>query len=215
MNIYAQIYDNNGAFRVYNLPDTIIVQPDFTSLSDVEQGLISKNMSFETNKILNVGSYLPSLQEIQPISSLLNEQSLRDMLGLIESLNKRNVLSTFPQIYGLLNNYDGVLAVILYFNLYLNFEKTEFLLSKHTIYFFILFLIKNSNITGDFVYWISRNRRSQARDALALYLNGLSVSDMDSVRTQLGMLSLITSRTDEITRDTEVIKNLVVILMMN
>jgi len=64
--------------------------------------------------------------------------------------------------------------------------------------------MKNSNITSDFVYWISRNRRSQARDALALYLNGLSVSDMDSVRTQLGMLSMITSQTDEISRDTEV-----------
>jgi len=111
MNIYAQIYDDNGAFRVYNIPDTIIVQPDFTSLSDIELGLISKNSSYETNKILNGGSYLPSLQEIQPISSLLNEQSLKDMLGLIESLNKRNVLSTFPQIYGPLNNYDGVLPV--------------------------------------------------------------------------------------------------------
>ena len=39
------------------------------------------------------------------------EKSLKDMLGLIESLNKRNVLSTFPQIYGPLNNYDGVLPV--------------------------------------------------------------------------------------------------------
>ena len=38
---------------------------------------------------------------------------------------------------------------------------------------------------------------------------------MDSVRTQLGMLSMITSQTDEISRDTEVIKNLVVIIVMN
>jgi hypothetical protein len=54
------------------------------------------------------------------------------------------------------------------------------------------------------LYWKSRDQRSQARDALALYLNGFSVSDMDSVRTQLGMLSMITSQTDEISRETEV-----------
>jgi hypothetical protein len=111
MNIYAQIYDDNGAFRVYQIPDTIIVEPDFTFLSEIEQGLVSKNSSFETNKILNGGSYLPSLQVIQVISSLLNEQSLKDMKGLIESLKNRNILPTFPQIYGPLYNYDGVLPV--------------------------------------------------------------------------------------------------------
>jgi hypothetical protein len=113
MNIYAQIYDENGAFTVYNIPDTIIVQPDFTFLSEIEQGLVSKNSSFETNKILNGGSFLSSLQEIQPISSLLNEQSLKDMKGLIEYLNSRNIPPTFPQIYGPLYNYDGVLLVII------------------------------------------------------------------------------------------------------
>jgi len=119
MIIYAQIYDDNGAFSVYNIPDTIIVQPDFASLSEIVVGLITKNSSFETNKILNGGSYLPSLQEIQPISSLLNEQSLKDVLGLIESLNNRRVLSTFPQIYGPLNNYDGVIPVIYCLNYYI------------------------------------------------------------------------------------------------
>jgi hypothetical protein len=113
LNIYAQIYDVNGAFRVYQIPDTIIVQPDLTSLSQIVDGLISKNPSYETNKILNGGSYLSSLQEIQVISSLLNEQSLNDMKGLIESLNNRNIPPTFPQIYGPLYNYDGVLPVII------------------------------------------------------------------------------------------------------
>jgi hypothetical protein len=119
MIIYAQIYDDNGAFSVYNIPDTIIVQPDFASLSEIVVGLIKKNSSFETNKILNGGSYLPSLQEIQPISSLLNEQSLKDVLGLIKSLNNRNVFSTFPQIYGPLNNYNGVIPVIYSLNYYI------------------------------------------------------------------------------------------------
>ncbi len=59
-------------------------------------------------------------------------------------------------------------------------------------------------MTSDFIYWISRNHRSQARDALAVFINNLSVSDMDSIRTQIGMLSMISSQTDEISRNTEV-----------
>ena len=55
------------------------------------------------------------------------------------------------------------------------------------------------------MYNINRNQRSKARDSLSLFINGLSISDMDSVRTQLGMLSLISSQTDEISRATEVI----------
>ena len=36
------------------------------------------------------------------------------------------------------------------------------------------------------------------------YINNISISDMDSVRTQSGMLTMITSQTDEITRDIQV-----------
>ena len=51
---------------------------------------------------------------------------------------------------------------------------------------------------------MNRNQRSQTKDALAVYANNFSISDMDSIRTQLGMLSMITSQTDEISRETEV-----------
>jgi hypothetical protein len=59
-------------------------------------------------------------------------------------------------------------------------------------------------MTSDYIYWTSRNHRAQARDALAFFINNLSVSDMDSIRTQIGMLSMISSQTDEISRKTEV-----------
>ncbi len=51
---------------------------------------------------------------------------------------------------------------------------------------------------------MNRNQRAKTRDAFSLFINGLSISDMDSVRTQLGMLSLISSQTDEISRATGV-----------
>ena len=54
------------------------------------------------------------------------------------------------------------------------------------------------------MYNINRNLRAKTREALSFFINGLSISDMDSVRTQLGMLSLISSQTDEITRTAEV-----------
>jgi hypothetical protein len=66
-----------------------------------------------------------------------------------------------------------------------------------------LIIIKTRNI-NDNLYNVNRNRRSRARDALSLFLNGLSISDMDSVRTQLGMLSIISIQTDELSRASEV-----------
>ena len=62
----------------------------------------------------------------------------------------------------------------------------------------------NNNITK-IEYEINRNKRSQARDSLISYVNALSISDMDTVRTQSGMLSMLTSQTDEISRMSEVI----------
>ncbi len=66
------------------------------------------------------------------------------------------------------------------------------------------YLKKNKNITNDYIYWMNRNQRSQTKDALVMYANNLSISDMDSIRSQLGMLSMITSQTDEISRETGV-----------
>ena len=60
------------------------------------------------------------------------------------------------------------------------------------------------NITSVLLYEINRSQRSKARYALAKYANNFSISDMDSIRIQLGMLSKLTSRTNEITRATEV-----------
>ena len=53
-------------------------------------------------------------------------------------------------------------------------------------------------------YEANRNIRSQAREALSQFVNSLSILDMDSVRTQISMLSILTHQNDEITRKTEV-----------
>ena len=60
------------------------------------------------------------------------------------------------------------------------------------------------NITDSYLYNINRNKRSKARYSLAKYANNFSISDMDSIRIQLGMLSKLTSQTDEISREIEV-----------
>ena len=60
-------------------------------------------------------------------------------------------------------------------------------------------------MTSDSLYQINRNLRSKVRDALIIFINNISISDMDSLRTQAGMLSLLTSQTDEITRISAVI----------
>ena len=59
------------------------------------------------------------------------------------------------------------------------------------------------------LYELNRNERANARETLSTFLNNISISDMDSVRTQAGMLSMITNQPEEITRKTEVLFNFI------
>jgi len=107
MNVYIQIYDNDTAFGVYEIEQAITVYPDFSNFQTEIEQLITQSPLFRTNIILNEGSYLQSIQEIQRISSILNEQSLSDKLGLILNGNA----PIFPQTFGPLSNYTGVTPV--------------------------------------------------------------------------------------------------------
>ena len=110
MSIYAQIYDSNGAFATYDFSQQITVIPNIMSnLSLVEQRLVSNDPTFDTNIILNQGSYLDSIREIQKISSLINHQSLSDKFGL--KMFNNNTDLTIPPIYGPLEDFNGVLPV--------------------------------------------------------------------------------------------------------
>ena len=106
MSICVQVYDNDGAFSLYDLEASITVLPDLSNLNSIMNNVISANPFFATNIRLNQGSYLDSLQELQTISSLLNEQSLRDKGGLIVKDN--TTINYFPLIYGPLTNFAGV-----------------------------------------------------------------------------------------------------------
>ncbi len=53
-------------------------------------------------------------------------------------------------------------------------------------------------------YELNRNERAKVRDSLISYVNTISISDMDTVRTQAGMLSMLTSQIDEISQKSEV-----------
>ena len=113
MTIYVQVYDNSGAFVIYKIPQSITVRPDLTNLNTIIEKLTLPDLNYEANVILNQGSYLQSLQVIQSISSLLNEQSLSDKWGLIVKENDKAFL--FPQTFGPLSNYSGVRPVRNYF----------------------------------------------------------------------------------------------------
>ena len=49
-------------------------------------------------------------------------------------------------------------------------------------------------------YEINRNKRANIRDNLVSFVNGLSINDIASVKTQASMLSILTGRPNEITR---------------
>jgi hypothetical protein len=107
MKIYIQIYDNDGAFTTYDLPQFITVSPDTRNLPTTITNLIRKEPTDKLNIILNEGFLIESTQEIQRISSLLNAQSLSDKFGLILSKNA----PLYPQVYGPLMNFSGVIEV--------------------------------------------------------------------------------------------------------
>ena len=115
IQIFVQVYDNNGAFTIYDIMTPITVVPDFTNFESIKDKLISADPIFSTNVILNQGSYLNNIQIIQSIASLLNIQSYSDKLGAI--LNKSSI--AFPQIYGPMADYAGVNAVIKWFILFI------------------------------------------------------------------------------------------------
>ena len=107
MNLYVQVYDNDGAFTIYEMPQPIAIYPNETNLTSLMNDLITENPLLDSNVILNEGTFVKSIQEIQRISSLLNDESLSDKLGLI----LKGDAPIFPQTYGPLWNYSGVLPV--------------------------------------------------------------------------------------------------------
>jgi hypothetical protein len=118
MNLYVQVYDNDGAFSIFNIPHYIIVNSHETNLTSLTNDLVTDNPLSYTNKILYEGSFKESVQEIQRITSLLNYQSFSDKLGLI----LKGDAPIFPQLYGPLSNFSGVIPVILVKNYYLTDE---------------------------------------------------------------------------------------------
>jgi hypothetical protein len=112
MKIYAQIYGSNEVYTIYDFSNLVTVIPDkLSNLNEIELRLISQDPTFKSNIVLSENSWrnLESIQEIQKISGLLNQQSLSDQIGLIQVKNETYL--KFPPIYGPLANYAGVLAV--------------------------------------------------------------------------------------------------------
>ncbi len=109
MSIYAQVYDSNGAYALYDFSISVQVIPDnMSNITTLVDLIVSTNISTSLNILLNDASSkgLDALQEIQQICGLLNEKSLESKLGLMRSSNK-----VFPQVYGPLASYNGVLPV--------------------------------------------------------------------------------------------------------
>jgi hypothetical protein len=107
ISIYIQVYDNNGAFAIYEIPQSVTVLGDDASLETTMSKLIEKDPMFSSLVILNEGSFLGTIQEMQTLSSLLNERSLSDKLGLILKGNA----ALFTEMYGPLSSYSGVVPV--------------------------------------------------------------------------------------------------------
>ncbi len=113
MSIYVQVYDDDEAFTIFNIPQNVVVYSNETDLELIMEKLISSDSTFESNIILNEGAFMGSIQDIQKVSSFLNKQSLSDKLALI--LAGKPPL--YPKTYGPSSNYSGVIPVICLLNM--------------------------------------------------------------------------------------------------
>ena len=84
LDIYIQAYDVDGAYRILQVTPPVRVVPDVVYLGSVIEKIISGDPYYSSNIILNEGAFVQSIQELQSISSLLNEQSLSDKVGLLQ-----------------------------------------------------------------------------------------------------------------------------------
>ena len=107
LQVYVQIYDNGSAFTIYEIQPPIIVQPDVSNLKLIQDRLLLEDMTFIDYILLNEGDYLESIKIMQCLSSLVNDESLSDKLSL--AMNVGN--TQFPELYGPLENYQGVTPV--------------------------------------------------------------------------------------------------------
>ena len=107
MSLYVQVYDNDGAYTIFYMPQSVVVYQDETDLILNMNKLISIEPTFESNIVLNGGAFLGNVQEIQMISSLLNIPSYSDKMGLIMT----GMQPLIPQVYGPLANFSGVIPV--------------------------------------------------------------------------------------------------------
>jgi hypothetical protein len=107
MYVYAQVYDENGAFTVFSIDEPVIVVPDFNDVivDRVKLTIESHTLDGVTN--------LERIAEIQRISSLLNLQSLEDKVGIMgQSKKSQNNKIIFPNVYGPLFEYAGITPVL-------------------------------------------------------------------------------------------------------
>ena len=107
MYVYAQVYDENGAFTVFSIDEPVIVVPDY---NDVIVDRVKLTIeSYTLDSLTN----LERIAEIQRISSLLNLQSLEDKLGIMgQSKKSQNNKIIFPNVYGPLSEYAGITPVL-------------------------------------------------------------------------------------------------------
>jgi hypothetical protein len=114
MRVYVQVYDEDGAYTIFEIEDEVTVRPDEsdkTQMGMIIAKLISGDVDFASNKILNEGSFLMRIAEIQRISSLLNIKSQDDKLSIINYGDKILTQLAFPQIYGPSDEYKGAQMV--------------------------------------------------------------------------------------------------------
>ena len=114
MRVYVQVYDEDGAYAIFYIEDLVTVRPDesdLTQMNMIMDELILGDVDFASNKILNEGSFLMRIAEIQRISSLLNIKSQSDKLSIINYGDKTLTQLAFPQIYGPSAEYRGVQMV--------------------------------------------------------------------------------------------------------
>jgi hypothetical protein len=179
LEIIINVIDDTDGVYEYPMHGQIVVKPNDNLTNELINDVF--NSKSNLNKHLFSGNLQDSSEKISNLVSLVNSQSLSSKNSYSPQDGTSHVTTFGPHLN---MNFDS-----------LSFDNLESIKPK-----FVGFQTQssiNSNTFED-----ERNKRAYVRESLTAFLTGMSISDINSVKLISSVISSLTSRNDELSRNT-------------
>lgn len=179
LQIIVHVIDETDGIYEYPIPGQIQVKPNDNLTGQLINDVF--NSKSELNKYLFAGNLQESSEKISNLVSLVNSQSFSSKNGYTPQDGTSYVTTFGPDLN---MNYS-----------LLSFDNLESLQPQ-----FVGF--QNQSSINNNTFEDDRNKRAHVRETLTKFLTGMSISDINSVKLIASVISSLTSRNDELSRNT-------------